>query len=200
MSGPRQRQDRPARRAQSASVLVTCLVLLAAVMLAALGAANLAGQGEKLARAERENQLAFLAAEAALADAEQDVLRALRADAGQQARSLYQTYPADCGAGDDHPLLGLCLSLAGGQAAWLRLDLTNVVANSAPTVAYGRFTGRAHEVITPAPRYLIEALPLQRPGQPADGGQRAWTLRITAIGFATIGAPVVLQSYFTPPP
>lgn len=190
------------RRRNSGVVLVTCLVLLSTVMLASVAAAILATEGERGARLERDRQLAFQAAEAALADAERDIEGGAPAIGrpGAFAVAAIAFFDLTCGAGDGNARQGLCLA-SDETAPWLHVNLADTAAASARTVSYGRFTGRA----LPAqagplpkrlPRYLIEAMPLRRAGAAADGGQD-WLFRITAIGFGVHPSMrVVLQSYY----
>lgn len=182
--------------------LVTCLILLSAVMLASVAAAILATEGERGARLERDRQMAFQAAEAALADAELD-LEGGAPTLGRPsafADAAIASYDPVCGAGDANIQQGLCL--AGEDASpWTQVDLSDTAASSARTVAYGRFTGRAFPARSGPlpkrlPRYLIEALPQHQAGAAADQGQ-AWLFRVTAIGFGMQPSmSVVLQSYY----
>jgi Tfp pilus assembly protein PilX len=197
-----QAKSRPAGRRNAGVVLVTCLVLLSTVMLASVAAAILATEGERGARLERDRQLAFQAAEAALADAERDIEGGAPAIGRPSAFAVaaVAAFDAACGAGDSNAGQGLCLA-SEDFAPWSQVNLADTVAASARTVSYGRFTGRA----LPAragplpkrlPRYLIEALPLRQAGAAADQGQD-WLFRITAIGFGVHPSMrVVLQSYY----
>lgn len=189
---------------QRGLALVTCLCLLGAVMIFGVAAANLATQDERGARFERDRQLAFSAAEAALRDAERDIEGVPTQAAGRGHLFLA---PADhvfipgCQAGDTHPAQGLCLPLDAAPA-WERVDLADQAQSTARAVAYGRFTGQS--LITgiaslPArrPRYIIEALPYRYPGEAADAGAHTWIFRITAIGFgANPATRVVLQTHY----
>jgi Tfp pilus assembly protein PilX len=183
--------------------LVTCLVLLSAVMLASVGAAIMATEGERGARLERDRQLAFQAAEAALADAERDIeggAPALGRPAAFSTPAL-AAYDPSCGAGDSNAAQGLCLA-SETLTPWLAVDLADSAPASARTVAYGRFTGRAFPAAAGplpkrAPRYLIEALPLRQTGAAADSEGQRWLFRITAVGFGLHPEMrVVLQSYY----
>ena len=182
--------------------LVTCLVLLSAIMLASVAAAMLATEDERGARLERDRQLAFQAAEAALAEAELDIEGGANS-LGRPAAfadTAIANYALACGAGDGNPQQGLCLA-SEESAAWAQVDLSDTAPSSAPTVAYGRFTGRAWPLGAGPlprrlPRYLIEALPQHQLGAAADQG-RAWLFRVTAIGFGQHPSMrVVLQSYY----
>jgi type IV pilus assembly protein PilX len=194
---------------QRGVALVTCLCLLGAVMIFGVAAANLATQDERGARVERDRQLAFHAAEAALRDAERDIdgTTAVAPDRRRLFLNPGQgNFMPGCVVGDAHPAQGLCLPLGAGPA-WERVDLADTNPGTAPAVAYGRFSGRKLTTglaSLPAllPRYIIEALPYRYPGASAEAGAPAWIFRITAIGFGANPAQrVVLQAiYRTAPP
>ncbi|MDB5798121.1 MAG: pilus assembly protein [Paucimonas sp.] len=197
------RASRPAKNKRGLA-LVTCLAMLAAVMILSVGAANLATEGERGARADRDRQLAFHAAEIALRDAELDIEGVPDPDKSRSARFILPQsvdFIAGCGAGDSNPAQGLCQPGSEAAPAWAVVDLADDGKQTARAVAYGRFTGRrlaTGSASLPArlPRYIIEALPYRRPGGAADGGQ-AWVFRVTAIGFgARPSTHVVLQSYY----
>ncbi|WP_241672966.1 pilus assembly PilX family protein [Lacisediminimonas profundi] len=190
---------------QRGLALVICLVLLAAVMIFGAAAANIATEGEKGARAERDRQLAFHAAQAALRDAELDI-EASPDPARSRSIAFAQpgpaTFIAGCGAGDDNLAQGLCQPADAGIPVWASVDLLDQGRATARTVAYGRFTGRTLATglaSLPArlPRYIIELLPYRLPGAAADGEGDSWLFRITAIGFgANPSTHVVLQSHY----
>jgi type IV pilus assembly protein PilX len=177
--------------------LVSVLFLMIAVLIAGLSAARAALDAEKSARGERDRQVAFAAAEAALADAERDIdgaAGALSERAAMFAPHGESAFVEGCGkAGAANA--GLCLFLPQ-RPAWQRADLAGDDG-----VAFGSFTGAAMPAGTgmfPArlPRYLIEWLPDIHPGE--DASHRSGPCyRVTAIGFgAAAHVQVVLQSYY----
>lgn len=200
--GKRVRVARLARVRGVALVLALCM--LVAVLLIGVSAAQLALQGEKAARAERDQGLAFHAAEQALVDAEKDI----EASPGQPARSAMFAagnalgFQDGCGIGLGSASLGLCLPAASGHSpVWQALDFYNDDAATARSVPYGAFTGALMQTgqgVMPAklPRYIIERIPFIVQGR-AAGPQLAYFYRITAIGFGTrASSAVVLQSYY----
>lgn len=196
MSGKLRHQGRE----RGAALLITmCIVLM--ILLLGASATRAALYAEKAARGERDHSIAFLAAEAALRDAERDIeggadqtsLRAAMFDDGVAA-----TFPDGCGAGLDNPALGLCKLVAAPRPpAWLALPLADAEA----AVDYGTFTGASFSVgqaLLPArlPRYIIEPIPVTRAGSNA-GKPPSAAFRITAIGFgADERNHVVLQSLY----
>src|SRR5450830_245419 len=187
---------------QRGVALVFTLCLLLVILLLGVSAAQMALQGEKAARGERDRHTAFHAAEEALMDAERDI----EGQPGAPGRSAMFAsdsaagFSVDCG---EQP--GLCLP-AGISASpvWLVMDLD---ADEGAAVAYGRYTGAAMQTgqgFLPfrRPRYLIELLPFNAPGEEAGApvgaaAPASYLYRVTAIGFgASADTQVVLQTYY----
>jgi type IV pilus assembly protein PilX len=189
-------------RRQRGIVLLVSLMLLMMVLLLGVSAAQLCLQGEKAARAERDRDVAFLAAEDALADAERDI----RDSNDPSRRAAFEggdAFGATCGAGG----VGLRLQAAAGErAVWQVVDLSGVADGGACTVTHGVYTAAAlptGEGFLPfkKPRYLIERMACHQPGDDASAGAKPqYCYRVTAIGFgAKPGTEVVLQSVFSKP-
>lgn len=183
-----------AHRQRGAVLLVALCVMLVLMLLGASAARN-ALNAEKSARGERDRAVALQAAEAALLDAERDIdSSAPSARARMFAPGSVAGFVAGCGARADN--LGLCKRAPAHAApAWQRAGLAE------RGVLYGRFTGAAMplgraSLPSRAPRYIIELMPYERPGE--DAGRRTGNFyRITAIGFgASEATRVVLQSYY----
>ncbi|AYM75441.1 pilus assembly protein PilX [Janthinobacterium agaricidamnosum] len=182
------------------------LCLLVIILLLGISAAQMALQGEKAARGERDRQIAFQAAEEALMDAQNDI----EGLPGAPGRSSLFAPGSAAGFADgcgEAGALGLCLPAAPeAPALWLSMDLDGPEGSS-HTVPYGQFTGAVMQTgqgFLPSrrPRYLIELLPFYPPGAQAAavaGGlaTESYVYRITAIGFgAQESTQVVLQSYY----
>jgi type IV pilus assembly protein PilX len=199
-------------RERGASLIVS-LVLLIAVLMLGISATYIALQGERASRNERDRQIAFQAAEAALMDAELDIQNA----SGAQSRSdLFSKnskmgFPGDdegaCHAGDDH-FLGLCKPTAAGAVpTWVIVDFTET-GSTARSVPFGKFTGQLFQTERGAlpvrvPRYIIELMTYNKSGAQADigtgGGENMLTYfyRVTAIGYgAHDTTQVVLQTFY----
>ena len=166
-------------RRERGVALLLCLLMLILVMLLGVSAAQLSLQGEKAARGERDREVAFQAAEDALADAERDI----QEGAGKVAD------PA-----------------CGEAPVWQRIDLSGAGDGGACTVAYGAVTGAAMQTgkgFLPfkKPRYLIERTECHQPGEDAAAGAASsHCYRVTVIGFgAKPATEVVLQSVFRKP-
>ncbi|MCC7699003.1 pilus assembly PilX family protein [Janthinobacterium sp. EB271-G4-7A] len=200
---------RALRGHRSGATLVYVLCLLVIILLLGISAAQMALQGEKAARGERDRQIAFQAAEEALVDAQNDI-EGLPGAPGRSslfAPGSAAGFADGCGEGGT---LGLCLPAApGAPALWLSTDLDGAAGGSR-TVPYGQFTGAAMQTgqgFLPSrrPRYLIELLPFHPPGAQATAvasglATESYVYRITAIGFgAQESTQVVLQSYYRKP-
>ncbi len=183
------------------TALVVSLVMLLAVLLLSMSMANRALTDEKAARNQQERLVALHAAESALLDAESDIENA-RTSGSRSAIFSSQSaigFTDGCGKGDANPYQGLCLDHGNGPAAtWRQVDLGNTGTHSA-SVRFGHFTGRSLPVggtTLPgqSPRYIIELLPDNEPGQTA---WPAYIYRITAIGFGTTTqTQAVVQSLY----
>lgn len=195
-------------RQRGAALLVTLCVMLA-LMIVGVSAMRAALNGEKAARGERDRQIAFQAAEAALADAERDIDGAAGPEsvrAAMFAPGGSAAFADGCAGGAGSPALGLCeRALPPAAPAWQRARLdADDGAEAARFVEYGRFTTASMPVgkgMLPArlPRYIIEQLPYVQAGETA-GRRSALFYRITAIGFGASAAHrVVLQSYYLKP-
>ena len=171
-------------RQQGVSLIMVMLIMVVVAMLGISGV-QVAMMAERGARNDRDMQIAFQAAEAALIDAEFDInsksaanKRAVNPFSKDNARMLFM---ADCaGTGES---LGLCAERLPTEIPdWLRVDFTDT-STSAKTVEFGKFTGRAFPVGAAGmqpyqkPQYLIELLadPLSKDFNPF--------YRVTAMGF-----------------
>lgn len=170
--------------AQRGMVLLVSLVLLIMVMLLGVSAAQLSLQGEKAARSERDREVAFLAAEDAMKDAERDVVASAAA------------FAEDCAAGRYKR------AAVGVAPVWQKVDL----AGGPCAVTYGARTAAAMPIgegFLPfkKPRYIVERMACHQAGDDASAGAPPhYCYRVTAIGFgAKPEAEVVLQSVFSDP-
>lgn len=179
--------------------LIIVLMMLIVVSVLGLGAAQMSLVNERSARNDRDTEVAFQAAEAALVDAERDVLGPN--DSTHQRLCLFRSkdaeaFVAGCGGAGEHQ--GLCAPGEPGSApAWMSADFS---ADAGKSVAYGTFTGQhylsgdsargshAGALSVRAPRYIVEAL--HHHGgwqadqlQSAGAGEVRYIFRVTAIGY-----------------
>jgi type IV pilus assembly protein PilX len=195
----------PSHGRQEGATLVIALVTLVPVLLLGLSAANLSLQGERAARGDRDRQIAFQAAEAALLDAEHDIEGGL--DPASQRNAIFSDagstgFHEQCSA-PDGASSGLCQPAEeGAMPVWLSIDLTEKARSANHSVPYGKFTGQTYpagggSLPKRPPAYIIERLPLKQPGEAADQERREVAYRITAIGFGpTEATHAVLQSIY----
>jgi type IV pilus assembly protein PilX len=193
-----------ALRGEAGFSLIVVLLLLVVLTVLGVGAAQLSLVNELGARGDRDTEIAFQAAEAALLDAEIDVLGP---NPGTASR-LCAFNPRDVasfvvGCGGSGETQGLCATAApGATPVWMSVDLSPA---SRTAVAYGTFTGQryaagAGAIPAALPRYVIEAVRSNGGWQmnqleSASAGSATNIFRVTAIGFgAREETQVVLQT------
>lgn len=168
--------------------LITTLILLVVVTILGVGAAQIVLQAEKSTRYDRDAQIAFQAAEAALLDAEFDI-RGPNTSANQRLASFVTGsvvgFEDGCGTGSTQR--GLCApAVAGQKPVWYGVDFQDE-SSGAKTVKFGEFTGRTLSTGTSGirpeilPRYIIEVIPDPTPGGSAN--VKPTVYRVTAMGF-----------------
>ena len=166
--------------------LITTLILLTVVMALGIGASQMVLLAERSTRFDRDQQIAFQAAEAALLDAEFDI-RGPNASSGQRMATFSSGstvgFVDGCGTGTAR---GMCSPAAAGQPVWFAVDFTDE-STGAKTVKFGDFTGRTLSTGTSGirpeilPRYIIEVIPDPTPG--SNASTKPTLFRVTAMGF-----------------
>ncbi|MDQ0141641.1 pilus assembly PilX family protein [Cupriavidus necator] len=195
-------QPRP--RQAGAVTLLLCGTMLLMVVLIAAATLHMLLSGRQLAVMQRERELAFRAAEAALRDGEAELLAASSLDT--QDRLGLLPAPGRCGSGQQ---AGICRPALTGSPVWqpwLRAD-AEVDAIGVPL---GRFTGAALPAplagagaTAQPPRYVAEILDETPAGysvpDPAVALVPAPRMRVTAVGFGRSRAVrALLQSVIQP--
>ncbi len=186
--------------------LITTLILLIVVTVLGLAASRIVLMSEKTSRFDRDTQIAFQAAEAALVDAEIDIQGTKdaagkyippgrRMDKFNASDQTASAFPVGCGTGEQR---GMCKQNVGAKPVWYDVNFMDDSAN-AKTVAFGEFTGREFAAgltgIRPemAPRYIVEVIPDPTPSATLNDV----LYRITAMGFGPRKeTQVVLQVVF----
>jgi len=192
-------QIRPIGAAQAGFSMITTLILLVIVTLLGLTASQIVLMSERGGRYERDRQIAFQAAEAALLDAELDI----RGPGSSRSETFQPTDGVgfESGCSKTGNTRGLCLPAAAGQPdIWTTVDFTNT-GNDARSVALGTFTNRSYasgsDGIQPAiaPRYIVELIADPTPG--IDQSAPRYLYRVTAVGFGPrVETQVMLQMFF----
>lgn len=172
--------------------LIIVMILLVIVSLLGIGAAQISLMGERGTRNDRDYQVAWQGAEAALIDAEFDMRPPGTPPASSRAAVFTKNDSSafvmgDCGSASDTSK-GLCNpELVAGKPLWLTVDFA---ANTPSAAEYGEFTGRAFPAgsagLKPAkkPRYIIEILPDKNAfGDARGGADKKFVYRVTAMGF-----------------
>lgn len=191
--------ESPARARARGFSMVIVLIILGILSLLGVAATHMTLTTERSSRYDRDWQIAYQAAEAALLDAEFDI-RGPNTAANKRVSQFQNTsklgFAAGCGntAADR----GLCEQSTSGKEVWYTVDFLDTSAN-ARTVEFGEFTGRVLDHgttgVRPArePRYIIEVLPDNEPGF----GNTRFMYRVTAMGFGPRDdVQAVLQMYF----
>ena len=183
---------RPPQHSRGVSLIVVLLILVVVSILGVSGI-QVAMMGERGTRNDRDQQVAWQGAEAALIDAEFDI-EGLPASSTTKGNTIFKAketeiakFIQDCG--NSGQSVGLCALNLTGKPAWLTVDFT-ATGSTAPTVQFGTFTGRdfpsGSKGIQPAlpPRYVIEPIPdprFARTARPGSGTR--FVYRVTAMGF-----------------
>ncbi|WP_273422274.1 pilus assembly PilX family protein [Curvibacter lanceolatus] len=184
----------PAGRAslQQGASLIVVLILLIVVSLLGVGSIQIATMGERSARNDRDQQIAWQAAEAALMDAELDMdpngmgLGSRRSSFAPITDA--SAFVLNCGSSSTNR--GLCAENPSGKPAWLVVDFLST--SSPKTAGWGDFTGRNNPTPYPtggglksfqAPRYVIEAIKDPAEVQTKGIVESRYVYRVTAMGF-----------------
>lgn len=195
-------------RSQKGSSLIVVLMMLTVILVMGVISARLSLFSERSGRNDRDRQIAFQSAEAALLDAELDMMGP-NVLAGNRVCVFDSKKPAEfiegCGAGTK---AGMCLNTAAPGDAWktvkaLYASETGTTATN-QTVQYGQFTGLSvpsgsSGLPVKPPRYIIEAVRYAGTGGANDNVGSSLTpeyaFLVTAMGFGTrVETQVLLQA------
>jgi type IV pilus assembly protein PilX len=189
---------------QRGVALIFVLIMMSMVFIVAAVSSRLVTSGERSARNDRDRQTAFQAAEAALADAEVDIMGPNTAASSRV--SFFGKSGADAGCSSDTSARGFCGS--GLDATAYKTIFKEESATARQYVTYGEFTDRADQfpisttgaLPVKLPRYIVEKARLNfrnrgdTAGKPYDG------FMVTAIGYGIQPeTQVVLQILISKP-
>lgn len=172
------------RRSQSGVSLIMVMLILIVISLLGVGGAQISLMSERGARNDRDQLIAWQAAEAALIDAEVDIIGPAATSTRVAIFDGKQAVPFVAGCGNSGQSLGLCSLPATGKPAWLTVDF-EATGTSAATTALGAFTGKTFASggigIQPAkaPRYIIELIP----DPMGNASDPTFVYRVTSMGF-----------------
>lgn len=140
--------------------LIVVMLLLVIVSILGISGVQISMMAERGTRNDRDTQIAWQSTEAALMDAEFDIL-GQPTSSSTKRNSIFKRgstdiakFVQDCGTSGN--TIGLCALNATGKPAWLAVDFT-ITANNAPTTVFGKYTGRTF------PQEMQEFSPLNLP-------------------------------------
>lgn len=205
-ANPGKSTNNRAHRRQRGAALIIALLMLIVLSMFGIGAVRIGLQSAKMGRNQRDRQIAWQAAEAALLDAEYDIgnpnsprytLFGKPQPETMAVAACSSSGGSSSNSSGSSPAPGLCLPAADPRrAVWRRMDRSDGV----PGVVYGRYSGRIMQTgagALPAhpPRYLIEILPPTAGNPPKTDRSRLY--RISALGFGPDESTrVLLQSLY----
>ena len=181
-------------RPQSGASLIMVLIILTVVSMLGIAGIQISSLSERSARNDRDYQIAWQSAEAALIDAEFDIFGPV----ASTRRAIFSpqtnigAFVGGCGTSGDSK--GLCTMVASGKPDWQTVIFDSTASNAA-TTEYGAFTGRTFAAggtgFQPSkrPRYVMEAIPDNfGKGSPCrdvttGASCSAFVYRVTAMGF-----------------
>lgn len=185
------------RKTEGGFVLVTALMFLVALTVLGMSIMGTNTLEERLAGYFRDRQLAFESAEAALREAERDLLYGTRSISGEMG------FVAGCSSD------GLCLPATDGSPVWVDLQDANDSGwmkgtGSSKSVKYGTFSKPASAAlphVAQQPRYVIEVLSVVPVGTSQKIGfapkASSYVYRVTAVGFGRrVSTRVMLQAMY----
>ena len=178
------------------------LLVLVVVSMLGLSSAQIGLLGERSARNDRDQQIAWQAAEAALLDAEIEMSRDTATRFATFDEQKVSLFLRGCGSTQDSR--GLCeVDPNDPKAAWLTVDYLDDNSSSARTTEFGTFTGRlfANGILgiqpVKKPRYVIE--PIIDFSSISDPTDPRYLYRVTAMGFGPrVETQAVLQMIYRP--
>ncbi|WP_265646105.1 pilus assembly PilX family protein [Verminephrobacter aporrectodeae] len=197
---------RKLRQERGLSLIIVMLILIVVSLLGIAGV-RIAMMAERGTRNDRDLQIAWQAAEAALVDAEMDI-EGQPASSTNKRNAVFKQGDVDLsqfvsGCGSTGTSIGLCsLNPKEEKPAWLAVNFEKT-GTDARTVEFGKFTGRNFPAgatgIQPVkpPRYVIEPIPDEESTMIDTPAKKKFLYRITAMGFGPKGdTQVVLQMIY----
>lgn len=205
---------------QRGMALVMVLIMMSIVFVIASVSSRVATLGERAARNDRDRQTALQAAEAALSDAEIDIMGPT--SMGTRV-AMFGTLPAGDGCSTETDTRGYCGRLFPASGSTSLLSVYRPIFETAETSAdraysiFGEFTGRttfSGGAVTDSqfatstggalpsrlPRYVIEKTALSFRNRSATAGKPYDAYIVTAIGYGLrTETQVVLQAVISKP-
>lgn len=198
-------------RGQRGMALVFVLIMISIVFVIAAVSSRIVTLGERAARNDRDRQTAFQAAEAAISDAEIDIMGPNTS--GTQRVAMFGTLPAGEGCSNASDTRGYCGRLVPASADNTLLDIYKPIfavddEDDRQWARFGEFTDREDDfpVATTGalpvklPRYVIEKSLVSFRNRAEAVGKPLDAFIVTAIGYGLQpGTQVVLQAMISKP-
>jgi type IV pilus assembly protein PilX len=189
-------------RGQRGMALVFVLIMISIVFVIAAVSSRIVTLGERAARNDRDRQTAFQAAEAALSDAEIDIMGPNTSITARVA--MFGTLPADEGCSNDTGTRGFCGPLETGAYKAIFQD----ESSDRRYANFGEFTDREDQfpvstsgaLPVKLPRYIIEKSAINYRNRASSAGRAFDAFIVTTIGYGLQpGTQVVLQAVISKP-
>ncbi len=198
-------------RAQKGMALIVVLGMMSVVFVVAAISVRLTLLAERSARNDRDRQVAFQAAEAALADAELDIMgpnSATNKRCAIRSKHLEGLFVPGCGSSTSDKTRGLCEMNPTPQAAlYTSINFDETDDSKRRYSKFGEFTGRSSNFQTTGagglsaevPRYIIEVVnhipPVSANGKLPEAAPVEQAFLVTAVGYgASSSTKVMLQA------
>jgi type IV pilus assembly protein PilX len=162
------------RSKQGGVALIFVLLMLSVIFVMGAISARLATNSERMARADRDRQIARQAAEVALADAERDLMDPNTSGAKRACQFPKGAYAGEPGCSADSEARGVCVAdpAAGDTPLVQQVNFDDLDDSTRRYAVFGEFTGddgfAVGQVGTPSrlPAYIIEDISAGRKSAP----------------------------------
>ena len=197
--------------AQQGMALIVVLGMMSVVFVVAAISVRLTLLAERSARNDRDRQIAFQGAEAALADAELDIMgpnAAANKRCAVRSKNLEGYFVTGCGTSTADKTRGLCeLNPVTEKPLYTQVNFEDASDATRRYATFGEFTGRSTNIKDAAsgglsaktPRYIIEVInytpAVSAGGNPPEAGPLEQGFLITAVGYGVSeNTKVMLQA------
>jgi type IV pilus assembly protein PilX len=203
-------------RPQKGMALIVVLGMMSVIFVIAAISIRLTLLAERSARNDRDRQIAFQAAEAALADAEIDIMgpnAAANKRCTIRSNHLEGLFVPNCGMDTSNQTRGLCgLNPISANPLYSTVNFEQTDDALRKHVNFGEFTGRSATftisgsggLSASAPKYIIEVVnhvpPVSANGKPVEAAPVEQAFLVTAVGYGiSINTKVMLQAMIFKP-
>ena len=199
------------KRPQKGLALIVVLGMMSVVFVVSAISVRLTLLAERSARNDRDRQIAFQSAEAALADAELDIMgpnSAANKRCSVRSKRLEGLFVPECGDSTADKTRGLCgLNSAALKPLYTSINFEESSDALRRYVTFGEFTGRSSAFVlagsgglsASTPKYIIEVVnhvpPVSANGKPVEAAPLEQAFLVTAVGYGvSVNTKVMLQA------